>query len=102
MRRPWHEVDLLAVPQQFRAELNSYVTFGRDPIENPLLLAVLTNDLSGCLEHNGALFIEVVWELLTFLDGNAPPSCWGTSERVSRWITSGGLRGLQRTDARLQ
>jgi hypothetical protein len=97
MRRPWHEVDLLAVPEEFRADLNAYVTFGRDPLERPLLLAILCNSLAGCLEHGGALHIDAVADLLAVLN-HAPPSCWGNGERVSRWITSGGLRGLRRAD----
>jgi hypothetical protein len=98
---PWENADLLAVPAEYRGGLNAFILFGRDPLESPLLLAVLCDSLSGFLEHGGISRLNDIALIYAAL-AEAPAEAWGNSAAVSRWIRAGGLQGMRRGDARLQ
>lgn len=99
---PWHDADLIALPKAFRAMVAGYVEYGREP-PSVWLTAVLCNDLIGFLEsHSGTRdHIADAAAVLRVLE-SAPIECWGTREKVSRWMRGGGLRGQVRADGRIQ
>jgi hypothetical protein len=99
----WSQVDLLSVPAAYRGMLHRYVEHGATPV-SIWLLALLTNDLIGFLEHSPTTRehgIPDALEILRALEA-APQECWGSQPKVHRWIEGGGLRGQIRRDVRLQ
>jgi len=56
-------------------------------LENNLVLAAMRADNTN--RHRLLDFAE-------FLYSEAPSICWGSRERVERWIKQGGLRGMQK------
>jgi len=99
----WSQVDLMTIPPGYRGMLFAYVEHGREP-PSIWLTAILCNDLIGVLEHSPTTRdrgIPDAMEILTLLQA-APMECWGSRERVHKWIVGGGLRGQLRKDARLQ
>jgi hypothetical protein len=74
-----------AIPPHMRASLLHYVNDRLQP--GHFLTSVLSNDLYGACsradDHNRTcLYDYVVW-----LSHYAPSSCWGSTEKVSEWLT---------------
>jgi hypothetical protein len=81
----------LLAPEPFARDLINYVNAGKVP-DDPLLLAILTNDLEtvvGLASHD-ALWNAVPPVFVWLWEHDPHAKCYGTPERVAAWERRGG------------
>ena len=80
---------LYVVPLRMRQGLIRYVERGITP--GGFLLAVLENNLMEATKRADDENLLNLPAFVNFLYNHAPSICWGSPEKVSRWISLGGL-----------
>jgi hypothetical protein len=72
------------VPRPLHAGLTEYIA-ARRPVGS-FLTAVLSNDLQDAVSRGDPMNRRLLPEIVAFLVNYAPGTCWGTPERVARWL----------------
>ena len=81
-------IDYSSLPPSIRDSVKSYVEDGDHP--GSFLTAVLSNDLRAAIDRGNT---DAIHACVLFLNNHAPAWCYGTPDRVNRWISLGGLHG---------
>ncbi len=85
MRRASSEIyDPNRIPEGMRDGIKSYVEHGLQP--GSCLRAILENDLRGAFERADHGTTRAMGAIVSYLYNHVPGSCWGSPERVTRWI----------------
>jgi len=83
----YYGYEIFIIPEYMREGLIKYIEDGVEP--GSFLLAVLENDLSnavGRADHNNMKNIPAY---AYFLYNFAPHICWGSKEKVRKWLEGG-------------
>jgi hypothetical protein len=71
-----------------RHMMESMVRYMHDRIEpGGFLYAVVTNDLKGAVARADSTNIELIPVYVSFLYNEAPSECWGSNEKVGKWLS---------------
>ena len=68
-----------------------YVEQGVEP--GGFLYAVLSNDFVGAFSKADEYNIQCLMDYATWLYCDAPMACWGSKDKVRKWIDMGGHNG---------
>lgn len=82
---------MLGVPEHLRDGLRSYILQGLPP--GGFLSAVLEHDLFQSFARADDESRAGLFGLVSWIYNHAPGGCHGNREKVTEWITEGGLRG---------
>jgi len=74
----------MKIPERILRSLNAYVR-ERRPVGG-FLYAVLTNDLVETLHRADEESLAALTELVRHVWGEIPLLCWGSPEKVARWL----------------
>lgn len=80
------------LPEHMRAGFRRYIEHGIPG--GSFMDAVLSNDLIGAMETADEINRERLFDTCVFLLNQAPAGCFGSPERVSKWIKDGGINGI--------
>lgn len=72
------------IPGYMQEGLRRYLELGIMP--GDFLTAVLENDLKGAVSHADLVNQRMLAQYVTYLYNFAPRDCWGSPERVKKWI----------------
>jgi len=72
------------IPGYMHHALVSYITEGKPT--GGFLNAVLCNDLKGACNKADEANQVALYDYVFFLFNDAPVACWGSPERVARWM----------------
>lgn len=72
------------IPMHMIEELVQYILVGR-PLGG-FLYALLSNDLERAMRKADPINSGRLQNYLNFLDSYAPAACWGSQEKVSKWL----------------
>lgn len=75
---------LMNVPAHLRDGLVEYIVDRRDV--GHFLTVVLSNDLRGACEYADAESAAALVTIVSWLYTYAPSACWGSKDRVDRWL----------------
>lgn len=79
------------IPEHCREGLERYI---REGVETgSFLMAVLENDLRRAVECADFVNRQTLPGYVMFLNNYAPSGCWGSPQKVGRWVSQGGLKG---------
>lgn len=81
------------IPERTKETIDAYVESGRPT--GGFLRAVLSNDLAEAMARGDEDNLTVLFEIVTYLYNYVPVSCWGTPEKVDKWIKQGGRVGMK-------
>jgi hypothetical protein len=91
---PPHIADgLRHLPTHMHGGIARYIVRGIPP--GSFLTAVLSNDLMGAFGKADDENRDALFEWARFIYNFAPTGCHGSPEKVSAWISSGGLLGKE-------
>lgn len=90
-----HAMEDENLPESLRDGLMAYCAEGREP--GGFMRAVLENDLAGAVFRADLKNQRTIVQFVNFLNGRVPNDCWGSKEKVSRWIKDGGMRGYYKS-----
>jgi len=72
------------VPLHLHGGIVRYIAQNIEP--GSFLRAVLENDLKGACARADEDSKAALWDIVGFLYNYAPMGCWGSPDKVSRWI----------------
>lgn len=72
------------IPDYMHETLVAYILTGRPT--GGFLYAILTNDLKQACGKADAANQQAIYDYVFFLVNNAPAVCWGSPERVDKWM----------------
>ena len=79
------------VPPRMMGGLRRYIEHGVPA--GSFLMAVVENDLKNAVGRADEENLTNLPAYVYFLYNEAPGGCWGSQEKVERWIGQGGLHG---------
>lgn len=79
----------IGIDADMAEDLASYVTWGQ-PVGD-FLYQVLSNNLVGAYTRADNRNYNKLREYATILYNDLPASCWGSEEKVEKWMKEGGL-----------
>lgn len=82
-------IDYSLLPEHIQGAAQRYVEHGIAP--GGFLTAVICNDLFGAVGRADSTNRRALPEICQFWYAEAPGVCWGSPERMERWMNSGGL-----------
>ena len=85
-------------PEWVIESLTAYAQTGRPP--GDFLLACLTNNLVEAFARADVNSQAALPHIVAFIYWEIPSGSWKTKEAVERWITIGGLEGMERDRAK--
>jgi len=103
----WLEAELARMYTRFRDKalpdymwegVRLYVSRGICP--GHFLTNALENRLCGAYSHADDHNTAAMQQWVLFFYNDLPSGCWGTPEKVTAWVNSGGLLGLHETSAK--
>lgn len=95
---PSHIVEgMRHLPEHMHGSIQRYLLNGIPP--GSFLTAVLENDLMEAFGRADDDNREALFEWVRFIYNYAPTGCHGSSEKVSAWISRGGLCGSEMESA---
>ncbi len=77
-------VDYSELPEHMQGAMRRYVENGIEP--GGFLTAVLCNDLMRAIGRADSINKGRIHDYVTWLYNSAPPSCFGSEEKVTAWI----------------
>jgi len=77
-------IDYTLLPAHIRGGMKRYIE-GRTP-PGGFLTAVLNNNLMEAMGRADRINRERLFDICNFLYNEAPAVCWGSPERVKRWL----------------
>jgi hypothetical protein len=86
-----YDVNYSTLPEHMRQGAEDYVERGYKP--GSFLRAVLANDLVESFGHADDTNVAAMHTWAQWLFNEAPSMCWGSTERVDRWINARALEG---------
>jgi len=72
------------IPGHMQSGLYHYITKGIAP--GGFLMAVLENNLRNAVGQADQVNIRAIPEYIQFLYNYAPSGCWGSEEKVDKWL----------------
>jgi len=78
------DIDYSMLPYRMQEVARAYVEDRHRP--GDFLLAVLTNDLVGAFGHADAINAVAMAQWASWLYNEAPSTCWGSHDKVQRWL----------------
>lgn len=85
-------IDYRCIPEGLcRDALRAYVEQGRPVAERDFLEAVLLNDLVNAFGRADTENLPRIRDYVVWMWNEAPSSCWGSKEKVEKWVAQGGL-----------
>jgi len=72
------------LPEHIRDAMQRYIESRIPP--GGFLTAVLNNDLAGAFARADHINRMHLYDIVRFLYNEAPSTCWGSPERVKRWL----------------
>ncbi len=72
------------LPEGLQGGMTRYIQQGIPP--GDFLKAVLSNDLLGAMGRADVRNRERLYDIVGWVYNHAPSSCWGSPERVEKWI----------------
>ena len=90
------DVGYSGIPEHCRDGGRVYIEKGVRP--GHFLEAVFSNKLVESFGRADYSNIEKMDAYARFLYNEAPSACWGSKERVEKWIQAGGLEGRRKRD----
>jgi len=81
-------------PTWVKDSLTAYAKTGQPP--GDFLLACLTNNLVEAIARADMNSRHALADIVAFIYWEIPSASWKTEEAVERWITIGGLEGMER------
>lgn len=82
------------LPEGLRAGMMNYIDNGVLP--GSFLQAVLSNNLTESFARADDKNRVRMFEIVSFMYNEAPASCWGSKEKVRKWVDRRGLNELKR------
>lgn len=79
------------IPDYTRAEIDAWIQSGVLP--SRFLCSVLENKLKQSYQNADENNLFAIPAIVNYLYNNAPGTCWGSVEAVTRWRESGGMDG---------
>ena len=76
--------------------IENYIEHGQSV--GGFLQAVISNNLKESFQRADDENRKNLVAFVDFLTWEAPATCWGSSEKYSDWVKSGGLSGLSKMD----
>lgn len=67
--------------------MSNYVAYRYHP--GSFLLAVLRNDLKGCVDYGDDECLKTLPDIVRLLVNEVPVQCWGSIDKVEAWLTRG-------------
>ena len=83
--------DYTRIPAHMQNTARLYIEQGIPP--GSFLQAVICNDLFGAYRRADDINQAAMRDWVVFFYNEAPGDCWGSVERFSAWIASGGIAG---------
>jgi len=80
------------LPEHMRDSVELYIEDGVRP--GSFLTAILENNFVEAAAHADETNMYNLYNWAKFLYWEAPSECWGSPEKISRWIEKGGLNGI--------
>lgn len=77
-------VDYSDLPEHMQGAMQRYIDNGIEP--GGFLTAVLCNDLMRAIGRADSINRGRIHDYVTWLYNNAPPSCFGSEEKVDAWM----------------
>lgn len=77
--------DYSMLPEHMQEVARDYVEKGYEP--GGFLFAVLSNDLVDAFGRADAINRAAMGAWAVWLLNEAPSTCWGSAERIHRWVT---------------
>lgn len=81
--------DWSLIPDRMIGGMRRYIENGIEP--GDFLRAVLNNDLQEACGRADAENQRILFQYVKFLYNYAPSDCWGSPEKVEKWLDEGGL-----------
>jgi hypothetical protein len=78
------DIDYSQLPERYQRTLQFYIENKIPPGSG--MGAVLSSDLRGVIRHCDDDMILDLKKILVFLYNLAPYQCWGSTERVDKWL----------------
>ncbi len=76
--------DWSLIPESMHGAMRAWVELGRKP--GHFLTAVLENNLHGAVSRADSANMAAIKGWVTFVYNYCPAGCWGSPERVHRWM----------------
>jgi len=93
-------IDYTKLPPHMRGSMQRY--YERGIPGGNFLTAILENRFVGAILHADEVNLSDLENCAIFLAWEIPTTCWGSPEKVRKWIESGGAIGMHnRKDRRL-
>jgi hypothetical protein len=86
-----YEENLSILPHHMRSGMKLWIERGIEP--GSFLTAVLCNDLMTALGKADDINCHRLFDYGVYLYNYAPSGCYGSPEKVARWLAAGGLLG---------
>lgn len=85
------EMNMSKLPEHIRVSVNRYIRYG-SPVGD-FLSAVICNDLKESFSLADDINIAAMFDIVGFFYNEAPGNCWGSKEKMKKWIGMGGWKG---------
>lgn len=83
-----------AVPEHIQGAFDRYVQKGIGP--GGFVTAVLENNLKEAFSRADSINLAHMHEIVMYCYWEIPSACWGSPEKVAKWMEDGGLEGLKK------
>jgi len=83
--------NLELLPEHIRGGVKRYVEEGIEP--GGFLRAVISNDLSGAFGKADSINSANLENIIKWFYNYAPSQCWGSPEKMVKWMKKGGMKG---------
>ena len=81
------------IPEHMRSGVQRYIEFGIKP--GSFLTSMIENDLRGAVENADAENAHALRGYVQFFYSYGPAECWGSPEKMKKWVVQGGLNKLR-------
>ncbi len=89
------KINYSKLPSHIQDGVERYIEHGVPP--GDFLTAVICNDLRESFGRADEVNIARMFDIVGFFYNEAPGGCWGSLEKMKRWVKIGGLNGLNKS-----
>ena len=86
------DINYNLLPEHIAAGAQRYIERGEDV--GDFLRAVICNDLKESFGRADAVNRARMFEIVSFFYNEAPGSCWGSPQAMTKWMQHQGMQGL--------
>ena len=91
-----HEIDYSLIPDYMRRSVKAYLEEGIKP--GSFLTAILENNLTESIARADSVNLANLINWARFLYDELPMGCWGSKEKVKKWIEIKQLERLSKQE----